>query len=150
MSTPTVGRILVALKATLSTTIVDGKHSVFHVFLVALKLTVPLALKVVGILVALKATVGRNVNYHCWQDFGSSEKLRCQLRWVGVSIVPSRFSVALKATGTSVLKVVEILVALNATVDRSIKTPYWQDSGSSKSYSYREEKVAEPPERENL
>ena len=64
MSTPTVDRILVALKATLSTTIVDGKHSVFQVF-VALKLTVPLALKVVGILVALKATVGRNVNSHC-------------------------------------------------------------------------------------
>ena len=30
----------------------------------------------------------------------------------------SRFLVALKATGTSALKVVEILVALKATVDR--------------------------------
>ena len=30
------------------------------------------ALKVVGILVALKATVKRNVNSHCSQNFGSS------------------------------------------------------------------------------
>ena len=31
------------------------------------------ALKVAGILVALKATVNRNVNSHCSQNFGSSE-----------------------------------------------------------------------------
>ena len=42
-------------------------------FLVALKATGTSALKVVRILVALKATVDRNVNPHCCQDFGSSE-----------------------------------------------------------------------------
>ena len=31
------------------------------------------ALKVVEILVALKATVNGNVNSHCWQNFGSSK-----------------------------------------------------------------------------
>ena len=64
MSTPTVDRILVALKATLSTPIVDRKHSVFQV-LVALKATGMSALKAVGILVALKATIHRNVNSYC-------------------------------------------------------------------------------------
>ena len=50
ISTPTVDRILVALKATEAS-----------------------ALNVVGILIALKAIVDRNVNPHCWQDSGSSE-----------------------------------------------------------------------------
>ena len=40
--------------------------------LVALKVTGPSALKVVGILVSLKAMVARNVNSHCCQDFGRS------------------------------------------------------------------------------
>ena len=47
---------------------------------VALKATGNSALKVVGILAAQKATFDRNVNSHCWQAFGSSEKLGCQLR----------------------------------------------------------------------
>ena len=58
---------------------------------------------VVGILVALKATVDRNVNSHCWQDFGSSEKLRRQLRSFTGSIASFRFLVTLKATRTSAL-----------------------------------------------
>ena len=41
--------------------------------LVVLKVTGTTALKVILILVALKATVERNVNSHCCQDFGSSE-----------------------------------------------------------------------------
>ena len=64
------------------------------------------------ILAALKAAVDRNVNSYCWQEFGSSEKLRCQLRQLTGSIVSSRFLVAPKVTGTSALKVVGIFVAL--------------------------------------
>ena len=37
-------------------------------------------LKVVGILVALKTTVDKNVNFHGWKEFGSFEKLRSQLQ----------------------------------------------------------------------
>ena len=37
------------------------------------------ALKVVAVLVALKATVDRNDNSHCWQDSGSSES--CITAW---------------------------------------------------------------------
>ena len=57
MSTPTDGRILVALKAMLSTPIVNGRHSVFQV----LSPHLMSALKVAGIMVA---TVDRNVNSH--------------------------------------------------------------------------------------
>ena len=56
MSTPILDRVLGALKAMLSTPIVDGKHSVFQVFS---------TLIVVRILTALKAIVNRNVNSHC-------------------------------------------------------------------------------------
>ena len=74
-------------------------------FLVALKATGTSALKVITILVALKATidknvnshfdrtlvplktaVDRNVNSHCRQEFGSSEKLHCHLRQLMGSI----------------------------------------------------------------
>ena len=55
----------------------------------------------------------------------------------------ARFLVALKATGTSVLKVAGILVALKATVDRNVNVHCWQDSGSSESYSHRVKKVAD-------
>ena len=74
------------------------------------------------ILVALKAAVDRNVNFQCWEEFGSSEKLCCQLQWLTGSIVTSRFLVALKATGTSALKVVRILVAVKAAVDRNVNS----------------------------
>ena len=96
-------------------------------FLVALKATGTSALKVVAIFVALKATVNRNVSSHCCQEFrssesnsreeiqlplltefGSSEKLSCQLRQLMGSIVSSRFLVVLKVTGTSALKFVRI------------------------------------------
>ena len=84
-------------------------------FSVALKATGNTALKVVGILVVQKAMTDRNVNSHCCQVFSSSEKLlRCQ-QLTGRT-VPSRFTAALIATGTSVLNVVGILVALKATV----------------------------------
>ena len=56
---------------------VDGRHRASR-FLVALKATGMSALKVVGILIALKATVDSNVNSHCRQDFGSSESYRGQ------------------------------------------------------------------------
>ena len=65
----------------------------------ALEATGRSTIKVAGILVTIKATVDVNVNSHCWHDFGSSEnysrqecqlpllqdfgspeKLRCQLR----------------------------------------------------------------------
>ena len=64
MSTSTVDRIFVAPKVTLSTPIVDRKHSVFLVF-GSSEATETSALKIVGILVALKATVDRNVSSHC-------------------------------------------------------------------------------------
>ena len=64
MPTPTVDRILVALKATLSTPIFDGSI-VSSRFLVALIATGTSTLRVVGILVALKATVDKNVDSHC-------------------------------------------------------------------------------------
>ena len=64
MQTPTVDRILVALKATLSTPIFDGSI-VSSRFLVALIATGTSTLRVVGILVALKATVDKNVDSHC-------------------------------------------------------------------------------------
>ena len=64
MPTPTVDRILVALKATLSTLIFDGSI-VSSRFLVALIATGTSTLRVVGILVALKATVDKNVDSHC-------------------------------------------------------------------------------------
>ena len=54
--------------------------------------------------------------------------------------------VALKATGTSVLKVVGTLVALKATVDKNVNCHCWQDFGSSESYGYSVKKVVEPPE----
>ena len=89
---------------------------------------------VVRILVALKAAVDSNVTFHCWQDFGSSEELRCQLRsTLTGSIVSSRF-----------------LVALKATVDRNVNSHCWQDSGSSESYGFRVKKVPDPPEKEIL
>ena len=43
----------------------------------------------------------------------------------------SRVLVALKVTGTSALKVVGVLVALKATVDRNVNSNF----GSSESYS---------------
>ena len=43
-----------------------------------------------------------------------------------------------------------LFVALKATVDRNVNSHYWQDSGSSESYGYRVEKVADPPEIEIL
>ena len=58
----------------------------------------------------------------------------------------SRFLVALIATGTSALKVVRILVALKATVDRNVNSHCWQDSSSSESYGDRVMKVADPRE----
>ena len=64
MPTPTVDRILVALKATLSTPIFDGSI-VSSRFLVALIATGTSTLRVVGILVAMKATVDKNVDSHC-------------------------------------------------------------------------------------
>ena len=51
-------------------------------FLIALKVTGTSALKVVGILVTLKATVDRNVNSLCSQDFDGSKsngQQECQL-----------------------------------------------------------------------
>ena len=57
-------RFKVALRATLSTVIVDGKHCVFKL-LSSSESQRNVALKVVGILVALKAIVHRNVNSHC-------------------------------------------------------------------------------------
>ena len=62
----------------------------------------------------------------------------------------SRFLVALKATGTTALKIVGISVAPKATVDRNVNSHCWQDSGSSESYCYRVKKVADPPEMEIL
>ena len=62
----------------------------------------------------------------------------------------SRFLVALKATGTTALKIVGISVAPKATVDRNVNSHCWQDSGSSKSYCDRVKKVAEPSEMEIL
>ena len=47
----------------------------------------------------------------------------------------SRFLVAVKAIGTSALKVVEVLVALKAIVDRNINSHCRQDSGGFESYS---------------
>ena len=64
--------------------------------------------------------------------------------------MPSRFLVALIATGTSTLKVVGILVALNATVNRNVNSHCWQDSSNSESYGYRVRKVVDPLEREIL
>ena len=123
---------------------------VYSRFLVALKATGTSVLKVAAILVARKATVDRNVNSHCGQGFGSSEKLRCQLRYLTGSIVSSRFLVALKAAETSDLKVVAILAALKAPVDRNANSYCLQNSGSSKSYGYRVKKVATRWEREIL
>ena len=99
-------------------------------FLVALIATGMSTLKVVGILVALEAAVDINVNSHCWQDIGSFEKLHCQLWKLTGSIVSSRFLVALIATGMSTLKVVGILVALEAAVDINVNSHCWQDIGS--------------------
>ena len=140
----------------MSTLIVDEKHSVSQM-LGSSKATGTPALKVVGILVAPKATVDKNVNSYCWQDlgsslsysrqecqshfwqdFGSSEKLRRQLRQLTGSVVSSRLLVAVIATGTSALKVVGILVAPKATVDRNVNSHCWQDFGSSESYSRQE------------
>ena len=61
-----------------------------------------------------------------------------------------RFLVALKVTGTSALKVVEILVALRATVGRNVNSHCLQDSDSSESSGYRVKKVMDPLEREIL
>ena len=66
------------------------------------------------------------------------------------SVVPTRFLVALKATGTSTLKVVEILVALKSTVDRNVNPHCWQVSSSSKNYGNRVKKVANPPKKKIL
>ena len=65
-----------------------------------------------------------------------------------VSIVSSRCLVALTATGTSTLKVVGILVALYATVDKKVNSHCLQDSSSSESNVYKVKKVADSPERE--
>ena len=54
------------------------------------------------------------------------------------SIVSSKFLVALIATGTPTLKVVGILVALKAMVDRNVTSHCRQDFGSSESYSQQE------------
>ena len=67
MSSPTVKRILVALKSyvfnfqlrNLTESIVSCR------FLVALKATGKSALKIFGILVALKTIINRDVNSHC-------------------------------------------------------------------------------------
>ena len=81
MSTPTVEKILVAPESYVVNSDSWVEHSVFQVF-VALKAAGTSALKVIEILVALKATVDRNVNFHCWLEFGSSERYsrqECQL-----------------------------------------------------------------------
>ena len=97
-----------------------------------------LTLKDVEILVALKATVKKNVSSHRGQDFSSSGKLPCQLRELTGSIVSSRLLVALKVTGPSALKVVGILVSLKAMVARNVNSHCCQDFGRSESYSQLE------------
>ena len=49
-------------------------------FKVALKATKMSAVKVDRVLAALKTTVDKNVNSHCWQDFGSSKNYVYQLQ----------------------------------------------------------------------
>ena len=49
------------------------------------------------ILIALKATVYRNVNSDNWQDFGSPESYGSQLQQLTESIASSSFDVVLKA-----------------------------------------------------
>ena len=80
MRTLTLDTILVALKDTLSTPKVDGRHIVFQVLGSFGSYRDLSTLKVVGILVAMKATVDMNAYSRRWQDFGSFEKLHCQLR----------------------------------------------------------------------
>ena len=69
-------------------------------FLVALKATGTSTLKIVKILVVLKAIVDGNINSHWWQSFGSSKKLHCHIPQLTGSIVSFRFLVALKAIGS--------------------------------------------------
>ena len=83
-------------------------------------------------MVALKATLYRNNNSHCWEDFGSSENYDCQLRQLTGSIASFRFKVALKDTEMSALKVDRILVFLKATVDRNANSHCWWDFGALK------------------
>ena len=68
--------------------------------LVALKTTGTSALKIVTILVVLKAIVDENINSYWWQCFGSSKKLHCHIPQLMGNIVSSRFLVALKAIGS--------------------------------------------------
>ena len=76
-------------------------------FSVALIAIGTLGLKVVGVLVALKATVDSNVNSHCWREFGSSKSYSCQECRLPLL---TGFFVAVIGTGTSTLNVVGILV----------------------------------------
>ena len=62
----------------------------------------------------------------------------------------SGFLVAVIATGTSILTVVEILVALWVTVDKDVNSNCWQDFSTSESYGHREKKVSDSPERRIL
>ena len=62
----------------------------------------------------------------------------CQILMLTGRIASSRFLVVLKATGTSALRVVEILIALQATGDRNVKSHCWRNFGSSESYSQQE------------
>ena len=80
MSALKFGRILVALKATLSTPIVDGKHTVLQVL--SSFESYMSALKVDRIFIGLKATVDMNANSHCWQDSGSSESYGYRVKTV--------------------------------------------------------------------
>ena len=69
----------------------------------------------------------RNFSSYSWQDF-----------W------------KLQSTGLSTTTNDEILVALNAIVDRNFNSHRWQDSGSSESYGYGVKKVEDSPEKEML
>ena len=105
-------RFKVTLKATFSTLIVNGKHSVFQVS-ASLKATGTSALKLVGILVALKTTADRNVN-SCFDRIlvapksylvhsDSSREAQC---------LPG-FCLRRKATGTFTLKAFKAMIDSN-------------------------------------
>ena len=67
------------------------------------------------ILVALAATVDNNVYFHCWQDFGSSER-----------------NVWYESNSD------RLLVVLKDTVDISVNCNLQQDFGSVESYSWHQ------------
>ena len=110
MSTSTVGRILVALKAT-----VDRSLN-FQWW------------------VALYSTVDRNVSSHYWQDFHYPKICHW---WELLTPTIDRSLVTLKATvNLNITSTVErILVTLKVTVNRNVNSHCWQNLGSSESYS---------------